>query len=197
MDGLLGYQHVEFDSIRHLTTNGQMARGERDGSQIFGAITAGYEFREDGLLISPYVGIRASHGRLDGFSETGGGIYGVTYGSQNVTSLSGVVGVRIEKDIELDKIILTPSAKVEYRHEFFGNDGVNLGYTDVGTTPCRASIPGRSKDTVNVSVGLTAKPKNNSKWTIEATLGATFGDDKPRPYVGIRAERKFLRPVHA
>src|SRR5690606_20993190 len=97
------------------------------------ALLGGYEFRDDGLVIAPYVGMRGSSGTLKEFSETGGGIYGLTYGDQRVSSISGVAGVRIEKEIEQSWGTLTPSARVEYRHDFAGRSTVELGYTDMGT----------------------------------------------------------------
>jgi len=191
LDGLVGYQHLRFESTRYVTANGEMAHGKRTGDQVFGAVTTGYEIRKDGVVISPYLGLRGSIGTLHGFTETGGGIYGLSYGDQKVSSLSGVVGVRVEKEIERDWGTLTPSARVEYRHAFADSSSVSIGYTDIGDLPHRAEIEGRGKDSVTVGVGLKAKPKKADGWTIEGTLSGTFGNGKPTASVGVRATYKF------
>ncbi|MHA6643712.1 autotransporter domain-containing protein [Mesorhizobium sp. A623] len=189
LDGIVGYQHLSYDSRRFVTDNGEFANGTRSGNQVFGSLTAGYEIRKDGFLIAPYVGVRGSHAVLSGFSETGGGIYGLSYGDQTVTSISSVVGVRAEYDIIKPWGVLTPSIRAEYRHDFVGDSDVSLGYTDVGTKTYRAEIKGRGKDSVTVGVGLKAKVSKG--WTIESTLSTTIGNGKPSYRIGVQATYKF------
>lgn len=189
IDGIIGYQHLSYDSTRYVTDNGEFAYGKRSGSQVFGSLTAGYEIRKDGFLIAPYVGVLGSHALLSGFSETGGGIHGLTYGEQAVTSISGVVGIRAEYDIIKPWGVLTPSIRAEYRHDFVGDSDVSLGYTDTGEKPYRAEIKGRGKDSVTVGVGLKAKVSKG--WTIESTLSTTLGNGKPSYRIGVTATYKF------
>jgi uncharacterized protein YhjY with autotransporter beta-barrel domain len=191
VDGLLGYQHLKFDNRRYVTANGEMARGSRSGDQVFGAVLAGYEIRKDGLMIAPYVGVRGSAGTLNGYSEAGGGVYGLTYGDQKVSSISGVVGVRLEKDFEQNWGTLTPSARVEYRHDFVGSSIVHMGYTDVGATPYKAKVPGSGRDSVTVGVGVKAKIKKAPGWSIEGTLSHDFGGGHQSTYVGVRVTYEF------
>lgn len=191
VDGLLGYQHLTFDNRRYGTANGQMAHGRRSGDQVFGALLAGYEIRRDGFVIAPYVGVRGSAGTLNGYSEAGGGMYGLTYGNQRVSSISGVVGVRVDKDFEQSWGTITPSARVEYRHDFVGNSIVHMGYTDVGTQPYRAKVLGSGRDSVRVGVGVKAKLKKAPGWSIEGTLSHDFGGGHQSTYVGVRATYEF------
>lgn len=191
VDGLLGYQHLRFDNTRYVTANGQIAHGSRSGDQVFGAVLAGYEFNKDGFVIAPYVGVRGSAGTLNGYSEAGGGMYGLSYGDQRVSSISGVVGVRVEKELEQSWGTLTPSARVEYRHDFVGNSIVHMGYTDVGTQPYTAKVPGSGRDSVTVGVGVKAKIKKAPGWSIEGTLSHDFGGSSQSTYVGVRATYEF------
>jgi uncharacterized protein YhjY with autotransporter beta-barrel domain len=191
VDGLLGYQHLKFDNTRYVTANGQMAHGSRSGDQVFGSLLAGYEIRKDGFVIAPYVGVRGSAGTLNGYSEAGGGIYGLTYGDQRVASISGVVGVRVEKEIQQSWGTLTPSARIEYRHDFVGGTTVHMGYTDVGDLSYKATVPGSGKDSVRIGVGVKAKLKKAPGWSIEGTLSHDFGGGKTSTYVGVRATYEF------
>jgi uncharacterized protein with beta-barrel porin domain len=191
VDGLLGYQHLKFDNARYGTANGEMAHGSRSGDQVFGSLLAGYEFKKDGLVIAPYVGVRGSAGTLNGYSEAGGGIYGLSYGDQRVASLSGVVGVRVEKEIQQSWGTLTPSARIEYRHDFVGDTTVHMGYTDIGTMPYKATVPGSGKDSIRVGVGVKAKLKKAPGWLIEGTLSHDFGRSNQSTYVGVRATYEF------
>jgi uncharacterized protein with beta-barrel porin domain len=191
VDGLLGYQHLKFDNTRYVTANGQMAYGKRSGDQVFGAVLAGYEFNKNGFVIAPYVGVRGSAGTLNGYSEAGGGMYGLSYGDQRVSSISGVVGVRVEKDFQQSWGTLTPSARMEYRHDFVGDTTVHMGYTDVGTQPYKAKVPGSGRDSVRIGVGVKAKIKKAPGWSIEGTLSHDFGGGKQSTYVGVRATYEF------
>lgn len=189
VDGILGYQHLSYDSRRYVTPNGEFAYGNRTGNQVFGSLTTGYEIRKDGFVVAPYVGVRGSHGVLDGFTETGGGIYALSYGDQTVTSISGVVGVRAEYEIKKPWGTLTPSVRAEYKHDFVGDSDVAIGYADIGTKPYRAEIKGRGRDSVTVGVGVKAKLKKG--WSIESTLSSTFGNGKPSHRIGVRATYEF------
>lgn len=118
-------------------------------------------------------------------------MYGLTYGDQRVSSISGVVGVRVEKELEQSWGTLTPSARVEYRHDFVGSSIVHMGYTDVGTMPYKAKVPGSGKDSVTVGVGVKAKIKKAPGWSIEGTLSHDFGGGSQSTYVGVRATYEF------
>lgn len=154
IDGLLGYGFMDFDSRRFVTANGDFATGSRGGRQVFGSLTAGYEHRQDSWLVSPYGRLEASRSKLDGFTESGGGIYGLTYGDQTIDTLSGVLGLRLEYAMPMDWGVLKPRARLEYTHDFEGSSRVSLGYTDIGTMPYGIDIDPFSRDYLTIGLGF-------------------------------------------
>lgn len=55
-----------------MVDDAEFVSGSRTGNQAFGSLTAGYEFRIDRLLVSPYARINGASLTLDEFRETGG-----------------------------------------------------------------------------------------------------------------------------
>ncbi|MGN6765185.1 MAG: autotransporter outer membrane beta-barrel domain-containing protein, partial [Rhizobiaceae bacterium] len=157
IDGLLGYGFMDFDSRRFVTANGNFATGSRGGRQVFGSLTAGYEYRDEAWLVSPYGRLEASRSKLDGFTEQGGGIYGLTYGDQTVDTLSGVLGLRLEYAMPMGWGVLKPRARLEYTHDFEGSSRVSLGYTDVGTMPYGIDVDPFSRDYLTIGLGVDAQ----------------------------------------
>ncbi|MFO1193188.1 MAG: putative Ig domain-containing protein, partial [Rhodoferax sp.] len=94
LDGLIGVGTVDFDTKRFVAPMNDFALGRRSGNQIFGSVTAGYEWRDRDLLISPYGRVDFSVDKLRTSTETGAGAFALTYFSQTNTSLQGTLGVR-------------------------------------------------------------------------------------------------------
>jgi len=157
IDSLLGYGFMDFDSRRFVTANGNFATGSRGGRQVFGSLTAGYEYRDEAWLVSPYGRLEASRSKLDGFTEKGGGIYTLTYGGQTVDTLSGVLGLRLEYAVPMGWGVLKPRARLEYTHDFEGSSRVSLGYTDVGTMPYGIDVDPFSRDYLTIGLGFDAQ----------------------------------------
>jgi len=131
IDGLLGAGTLDFKSTRYVTPIDTFASGERKGSQYFASLAAGYEFRDAGTLLSPYVRLDYSSDRLKESSETGAGQYALTYFRQTTPSLQGVAGVRAESFNQTNYGWVTPRARVELRHEFQGARESSIGYADL------------------------------------------------------------------
>lgn len=182
IDGLIGYQKLSMDSTRFVTPNSQFAYGSRSGSVVFGSVIAGYDFKhENGLKITPYAGVRGIFGKLDGFSENGGDIYGLTYGNTDIRSISGVAGLGVEKTFDTEGWAITPNAKLEYRYDFASGTRTRIGYTDIISDvgmPYIVHTDVDERSTVVASAGVRVKPKN-SDLTLEAAVqGNLNGNSK-------------------
>ncbi|MEI5679504.1 MULTISPECIES: putative Ig domain-containing protein [unclassified Mesorhizobium] len=157
IDGLIGYGLMDFDSRRYVTATGDFATGSRGGQQIFGSLTAGYEYRQDRWLLSPYGRLEASRSKLDAFSESDGGIWGLTYGDQTIDTLSGILGLRLEYALSMDWGVFKPRARLEYTHDFEGSSRASLGYADIGTLPYSIDIDQFSRDHLTIGLGFDAQ----------------------------------------
>ncbi|MGI6854427.1 putative Ig domain-containing protein [Mesorhizobium sp. 1B3] len=173
IDGLLGGSRLDFDSTRFVTANGEFATGNRSGKQIFGSLTAAYEFRDETWLISPYGTVEVSHSRLGGFAETGGGIHGLTYSDQTVATLSGILGIRANYASRTDWGVLTPGVRAEYTHDFAGSSRASLGYTDLGGLPYAIEVDPEARDFMTLGLSLDMRFEND--WNLGFDYRTAFG----------------------
>lgn len=182
VDGLIGYQKLSMDSTRFVTPNSQFAYGSRSGSVVFGSVIAGYDFKaKNGLIITPYAGVRGIFGKLNGFTENGGDIYRLTYGNTDIRSFSGVAGIGVEKTFENDNWAITPNAKLEYRYDFASGTKTSLGYTDIISDvgmPYVVHTDVDERSTVVASAGVRVKPKNSDLSLEAAVQGNLNGNSK-------------------
>ena len=153
IDGVIGASLLDFDSRRYVTATGEFATGSRGGRQVFASLSAAYELSDGQWLLSPYARAEMARSWLDGFTESGGGLFSLTYGDQTVDVLSGVVGVRAQYGFETEWGTLTPGVRAEYIHDFQGGSSVALGYADLGGLPYVIDIAPDSQD--RAALGLS------------------------------------------
>ena len=175
LDGLAGYSTMRFDSRRYVTASGDFANGARGGDQLFASLSAGYEYRNDGLLISPYGRLSGSHSTLNAFTETGAGLWNLTYGEQTIDTLSGTLGLRFQYAIPTTWGAITPRGRIEYTHDFEGSSRASLGYADLGTLPYTLDIEGFSRD--HIAVGLGFDAQIGEGWNLGFDYSTAFGTD--------------------
>lgn len=154
VDGLLGYSNLSFDSRRYVTDNGGHAKGSRDGDQFFGSLSSGYEFREEAWRMAPYGRVDVSSTKLDGFRESGSGVFDLAYAPQRMTVFSGVGGVRGQYGLSVAQAALTLRGRVEYSHTFSGDSTARVGYADVSDSTYAISTTGQSENTMTVALGV-------------------------------------------
>lgn len=189
IDGLVGAGMLDFQSRRFIAATSDYATGGRSGSQIFAALTAGYEHRDDNWLISPYGRIEASRSWLDGFTETGGGIYGLTYGDQMIDSLSGVIGLRANYRFDTEFGALMPGMRAEYTHDFAGSSRSTVGYSDVGTLPFATESDPLLRN--QLSLGLSLDWQINDNVNLGLDYQTSFGVSAQDHRIGVKLGGKF------
>ena len=131
IDGLAGYGAMRFNSQRFVVDDMAFVYGTRNGSQFFSSLTAAYQFRFDGLMLSPYARINAAWLTLDAFTETGGLGGALTYSSQSVNFYTAVLGLRGKYTFVTDWGSVAPRFRVEYNHDFAGTSTIFLQYADL------------------------------------------------------------------
>jgi len=92
--------------------------------------------------------------KLDGFRESGSGIYDLAYAEQRMTVFSGVGGVRGQYGIPLTQSAVTLRGRVEYSHTFSGDSTARVGYADVSDSTYAISTVGQSENIMTVALGL-------------------------------------------
>lgn len=173
IDGLFGLGAMTFDSRRFVAADGGTATGVRDGRQFFGSVTTGYEHRAEGWLVSPYGRLDASRSLLAGFSEAGGGVYGLAYGNQSINTLSASVGLRLEYALTTDWGLLKPRGRLEYSHDFEGPSRVALGYADIGAFSYGIDFDAHARDRMAIGLGFDAR--FGERWSLGFDYRTGFG----------------------
>lgn len=190
IDALVGGSILDFDSTRFITTDGSLTDGKRDGHQLFGSLTAAYEFRQETWLVSPYGRMEMSRSWLDAYSEGGDSIYRLTYGDQTVDTVTGVVGLRANYSIDYTWGRLTPGVRAEYAHDFQGSSRAAMGYSALGGLPYALDVQGESNDSANV--GLSLDFSFDNAWTTGVEYRTGFGGSGARDHaIALRVGAKF------
>ncbi len=189
LDGLVGGSWLDFDSRRYVTATGDFATGKRSGHQVFGSLTAAYEFRDETWLVSPYGRIELSRTWLEGFAEDGGGGFGLRYGDQSIDTVSGVIGLRAEYAFKTNWGSLTPGARVEYTHDFAGSSRINLGYIDLDHLPYRLDIEASNRS--YMTLGLSLEAQLPQDWTLGFDYRTAFGSNQRDDTFGLEIAKRF------
>jgi uncharacterized protein YhjY with autotransporter beta-barrel domain len=136
IDAVAGIGSLSFDSTRPVTQIDAQADAHRSGDQVFASIAAGYDWRDEGMHVSPYTRLDVSDSRLNSVSESGAGGYDLTFGTQNQSSVAGALGIRLDTTQAFDYGQATPHVSFEYDHDFSNPHQVDIQYASLagGTT---------------------------------------------------------------
>jgi outer membrane autotransporter protein len=191
IDGVVGAGWMTFDSRRFVSAAGDYASGDRNGQQIFGSMTAGYEYTNGGLLLSPYARVNLSYSALDQFTETGAGLFALRYGEQSVNTLTSFLGLRAEYKLPVSWGVVTPRARIEYGHDFDASSLATLAYTDwIGGPEYVLEIDPADRDFL--VLGLGADIAFDGSWTLGVDYRTAFGQGSDQQHLlQIKAGNKF------
>jgi uncharacterized protein YhjY with autotransporter beta-barrel domain len=180
IDAVLGYGTLNFNATRYITDGGGFATGLRHGDQVFGAIVSGIEFRQQGWMWSPYGRVELMSATLDQYTETASGLNALTYFKQTVRTSSGSLGVRAEGQYVTRFGTWGPRARLEFRHQFQGQDDASLAYADLAAAGPAYIVHTTSQDTGNWSAGLGARlvMHNGMMFTIDYSSNLNVGNGR-------------------
>ncbi len=153
VDGIVGYGQLDYKTERYVAPVNDFTRSERSGDFIFASLTAGYELQVQGLRLSPYSRLDLTQHRLHAVTENGAGAYALTYGRQDIPSVQLAAGVRAESAHESRFGWVLPRMRVEYQHEFKGEDRATLSYADLVGGPTYA-LPGNAQRRHSLVLGV-------------------------------------------
>jgi uncharacterized protein YhjY with autotransporter beta-barrel domain len=153
VDGLLGYGALSLDSSRYVASYSDFARASRSGSQLFGSLAAGYEYRDTHALFSPYLRYDINVDRLDAASESGGGAGALSYSTQTTTAQQLSLGMRGETQHETDFGLIQPRARLEYQLHNVSGGQTSVAYADLPGTRYSMAIPTLNANALLVGLG--------------------------------------------
>ncbi len=191
IDGLVGYQWLSFDARRFVTTDGNTVNGHRNGDQVFASLSAGYEYRTDRVLVSPYGRIDDASAHLNGYTEQGDDIYALNYQNQTVRTTTGSLGVRANYLIKEDYGTVMPQIRVEYEHDFQGSSQATMSYADLLAGPIyRAQVDPLTQNHFLIGVGVNWQLNNHWLLRLEYENMINAGDQNDQSIL-INMQKKF------
>ena len=122
-----GFGDLDFETTRDLSFNA-MAGGldavasadyEGDYTYFFGEAGYSFDIDDEGMLLSPEIGLIYTKVKQDGFTETGGSVFDLIVDEQSHKSVRGTAQVRLSKVFEMSNSgILVPYIRAGVAHEF-------------------------------------------------------------------------------
>ena len=176
IDGAIGYGRLSYDNRRFVADDSVTVQGNRTGGYWFGTASTGYEMKYHGLRLSPYVRADFMRAQLDSYAEQGASGELLTFGTMNLHSVGGTIGLRGSYDIPMRWGVLTPTARAEYRQTLDGLFQQAMYYSDLGpgmsSTLAQASA---TRGTVNTSLGLRARGLRGVSGEVEYSTSSGGG----------------------
>mgnify|MGYP003583199126 CR=1 FL=1 len=174
VDGLLATGQLDFDIGRWSEVTGSVASAQRDGDQVFGALTFGYEHQQPGMTLTGYGRVDGSRTTLDAYRESGLGVYDLSYGRQRVRNSALAVGMEGSHPLAGDAARYRPFWNIEYRQALDNNSSVDINYV---TRPAdRDYVLGvRSYNDDAFAVGAGLDVEFGSGWLFSLLLGHEQG----------------------
>lgn len=117
------YGFGNFETERFFFPFNQTAKGDTDGTQFGLSATAGYQFFRGALTYGPYIQASWTRSEVDGYTETGSGL-ALDISDQDLTSVTSVLGLRLDYAFSTGAGVIVPTARFEWEHEFSNDDRV-------------------------------------------------------------------------
>lgn len=168
LDGLIGYNRLDFDVLRYAGAGHDFARYDRRGDQVFAAMSAMRKFDLSSAVVSPYLRLKSTATRLDAAHEQGAGAENLTYLSLSDFTTTASVGVQIERVIETDFGVIRPFAGLEYQREILGDATQNAFRTASPKDRFSVDLDTVSDDLFSAQLGV------DWSFTPSASLGASY-----------------------
>jgi large repetitive protein len=135
IDGLLGYQTLDFDLRRYVTSTGGLVSSNRDGDQWFATLSAGTDIETGNWHLTPYARFDMTRATLKGYAENSGSVFDLTFLDQNVNFTSLGLGTRIKYSHKTGWGYLLPQLRAEYQWNVERSADARVTYNDLVANP--------------------------------------------------------------
>ena len=136
---------------------GGLANGSTSGAEWSTFISGGYDFRLGHLTVGPIAALQYSYVNINGFSENGS-LAPMQIQSNSVDSLRSDVGFRIFYQWQIGKIVLEPSLKAAWEHEYeYSALPITAGFAGIPGPSATFFGPNEGHDSAVVSAGVSAQ----------------------------------------
>jgi outer membrane autotransporter protein len=162
VDTILGYGLMNYDTNRFDPSSNDFAKAHRTGNQWFGSVTLGYDYRDNGLLLSPYSRYDFSYNKLNGATETGTNAF--SYDAQKTHSSSFSIGLLGQTSHQTEYGIVQPHVRLEYQRGLDVIGDAAVSYANLLST--QYTIAGSKQNSNSIVMGVGSNFLFNNTWSL-------------------------------
>jgi fibronectin-binding autotransporter adhesin len=132
-----------------------LASGNTEGAELSTFISGGYDFHFGLLTVGPIAALQYTYANIDGFSESGS-LAPMQIQSGSANSLRSDVGFRLFDQWMLGKVIIEPSLKAAWEHEYlYSALPITAGFANIPGPTATFTGPAEGHDSAIVSAGVS------------------------------------------
>jgi outer membrane autotransporter protein len=155
LNGAIYGGHNNYDSGRSGLEG--LANGGTEGAEWSAFIGGGYDFHFGHLTVGPIAALQYTEVGIDGFSEKGS-LAPMQIHSDSAQSLRSDVGFRAFYQWQIGKIVVEPSLKATWEHEYkYSALPITAGFAGISGPSATFSGPSEGHDSAVVSAGVSAQ----------------------------------------
>ena len=157
--GFVGYGFDNFNSRRTIFIPGfnREATGSTSGNQFNVGVETGWVFLEGGVLLQPFLGLRHSSNRVNGYTETGAGTLSTVIDSYSTNSTLANLGLDLAYPIATGDRYILPFIGVGLNHRLGYSAPVVTARFVGGTTSFVVPVADVDRTWFDLSAGVSAE----------------------------------------
>ncbi len=178
IDGVVGGSKMDFQNTRTVQATGGEVRGDRSGDQLFGSLSASWNYATPVVRLSPYARLQYVRSTLAAYTEKGDATYGLTFSKQKADEMNVSAGLRAEYVHRMARGVLLPRARAELTQILSQTGTSRVSYTSLVDGPSFA-IDGTPTGMTSVlgGLGLTWRGDNGWDLSIDVEHSASGADN--------------------
>lgn len=168
-DWVVGYQWLDMDLRRFVTSTGGLVRSTRSGSQLFVSVSAGSDIDAGNWRISPYGRFDIVRGSLDAYRENSGSLFDLSYGGQSLDKAAVGVGSTFRYIHAFEGGQILPQLSVEYLYDLDRPEAARVGYVERSNGAFSTiALTGIDREQLSVGLGFEVQ------WDTGSTVGIDY-----------------------
>ena len=134
-----------------------LASGNTEGAELSTFISGGYDFHLGLLTVGPVAALQYTYANIDGFSESGS-LAPMQIQSGTANSLRSDVGFRLFYQWQVGKVIIEPSLKAAWEHEYlYSALPITAEFANIPGPTATFTGPAEGHDSAIVSAGVSVQ----------------------------------------
>jgi len=190
-DVLYSYGSFENDLVRNTLTAGGNAFGNTDSDTHTFSVNGGKNFEFQGLVTGPTLGFDHTQGEIDGYTETGGGLAALAYGTRKFESSVSSLGWQMSRTKRVNSGLFTLQGSAAWEHEYQPDSGV-VNASLVAAPAFTFNRPGAAPGTdwLTLGAGLRLLSDNGVNFEIDYQT-QLLREDLTAHYLGFKISTLF------